>query len=102
MTLDFVPVVSNLKAAYEFSSGKTLFGGVELSDLDRNLAGATILLGPVGKVAVKTGKVAYTVAKHSDEAVDMLTASSKVHDATKATDVALGGGRVGDLRPFHR
>ncbi|WP_152431860.1 RHS repeat-associated core domain-containing protein [Vibrio aquimaris] len=82
LTMDFIPVVSNLKAAYEFSTGETIFGGVELGDLDRNLAGATILLGPVGKAAVKTGKVAYTVAKHSDEAVDMLTASSKVHDAT--------------------
>ncbi|MBU2895225.1 pre-toxin TG domain-containing protein [Vibrio hepatarius] len=89
LTMDFVPVVSNLKAAYEFSTGETIFGGVELSDLDRNLAGATILLGPVGKAAVKTGKAAYTVAKHSDDAVDMLTASSKVHDATRATDAAL-------------
>ncbi|MER2497016.1 toxin C-terminal domain-containing protein [Vibrio neptunius] len=48
-------------------------------------------MGPVAKAAVKTTKVAVTVARHSDEAVDLLTASSKVHDATKATDAALGG-----------
>ncbi|WP_425628494.1 HNH endonuclease [Vibrio neptunius] len=84
LTMDFVPVVSNLKAAYEFSTGKTIFGGIELEPLDRNLAAASIFLGPVAKVAV-------TVARHSDEAADLLTASSKVHDATKATDAALGG-----------
>ncbi|MER2497018.1 pre-toxin TG domain-containing protein [Vibrio neptunius] len=82
LTMDFVPVVSNLKAAYEFSTGKTIFGGIELEPLDRNLAAASIFLGPVAKVAV-------TVARHSDEAADLLTASSKVHDATKATDAAL-------------
>uniref|UniRef100_UPI001C4D2669 pre-toxin TG domain-containing protein n=2 Tax=Vibrio TaxID=662 RepID=UPI001C4D2669 len=91
LTMDFVPVVSNLKAAYEFSTGETIFGGIELEALDRNLAGASIFLGPVAKAAIKTTKVAVTVARHSDEAADLLTASSKVHDATKATDAALGG-----------
>ena len=91
LTMDFVPVVSNLKAAYEFSTGETIFGGVELSDLDRNLTGATILLGPVGKAAAKAGKVAYKAAQHTDEAVDMLSSSSNVHDAANATEVALGG-----------
>ncbi|WP_338123997.1 colicin E5-related ribonuclease [Vibrio neptunius] len=57
----------------------------------RNLAAASIFLGPVAKAAVKTTKVAVTVARHSDEAADLLTASSKVHDATKATDAALDG-----------
>ncbi|WP_143678326.1 pre-toxin TG domain-containing protein, partial [Vibrio ostreicida] len=47
LTMDFVPVVSNLKAAYEFSTGETIFGGIELEALDRNLAGASIFLGPV-------------------------------------------------------
>uniref|UniRef100_UPI0009712EBB pre-toxin TG domain-containing protein n=1 Tax=Vibrio ostreicida TaxID=526588 RepID=UPI0009712EBB len=89
LTMDFVPVVSNLKAAYEFSTGETIFGGIELEALDRNLAGASIFLGPVAKAAIKTTKVAVTVARHSDEAADLLTASSKVHDATKATDAAL-------------
>ncbi|MER2497020.1 ribonuclease domain-containing protein [Vibrio neptunius] len=97
LTMDFVPVVSNLKAAYEFSTGKTIFGNVKLEPLERNLAAASIFLGPVAKAAVKTTKVAVTVARHSDEAADLLTASSKVHDATKATDAALnvtkGGGR---------
>ncbi|MBN3575902.1 pre-toxin TG domain-containing protein [Vibrio neptunius] len=89
LTMDFVPVVSNLKAAYEFSTGKTIFGNVKLEPLERNLAAASIFLGPVAKAAVKTTKVAVTVARHSDEAADLLTASSKVHDATKATDAAL-------------
>ncbi|WP_425628496.1 pre-toxin TG domain-containing protein [Vibrio neptunius] len=89
LTMDFVPVVSNLKAAYEFSTGETIFGGIELEPLDRNLAAASIFLGPVAKAAVKTTKVAVTVVRHSDEAADLLTASSKVHDATKATDAAL-------------
>ncbi|WP_425628493.1 AHH domain-containing protein [Vibrio neptunius] len=93
LTMDFVPVVSNLKAAYEFSTGKTIFGGIDLEPLDRNLAAASIFLGPVAKAAVKTTKVAVTVARHSDEAADLLTASSKVHDATKATDAALGGAK---------
>ncbi len=98
LTMDFVPVVSNLKAAYEFSTGETIFGGIELEPLDRNLAAASIFLGPVAKAAVKTTKVAVTVARHSDEAVDLLTASSKVHDATKATDAALSGVTKSGLR----
>lgn len=96
LTMDFIPVVSNLKAGYELATGSTLFGLRELSDTERALLGAAIFLGPAAKATMRAGRIAITAAKHSDETVDMLTASSKVHDATKATDVALESGKVWD------
>ena len=41
--IDFVPVVGNLKSAYEAISGKDMITGEELSDVERSLS----LLGAI-------------------------------------------------------
>ncbi|WP_425628501.1 pre-toxin TG domain-containing protein [Vibrio neptunius] len=51
--MNFVPVVSNLKAAYEFSTGKTIFDGVKLASIDRNLAAASVFWAPLQNQRLK-------------------------------------------------
>ncbi|PMO97116.1 hypothetical protein BCS89_10780 [Vibrio splendidus] len=78
LTMDFIPVVSNLKAAYESTTGTTIFSGHEISSTERGLIAAAIFLGPAAKVAIRGGKIAQVTIRHSDDAVDLLTSSSNV------------------------
>ena len=89
LVMDFIPGVSNLKAGYEFATWETLFSGHEFDETERALVGASIILGPVGKAGIKTGKLATSVVRSSDEAADLFGASSQL---SKADNLVSGGG----------
>jgi len=67
--VDFIPVVGNLKSAYEAIVGVDPITGEELSALDRAAAAGTVLL-PGLKVAKKGMSIVKGVLKYGDEAVD--------------------------------
>jgi hypothetical protein len=56
--ISFVPVVGDVVAAYESTSGQDLFGN-PLNPLDRGILGASVLLPMVGML-VKDGRTAYS------------------------------------------
>ncbi|WP_156926667.1 DNA/RNA non-specific endonuclease [Cohnella panacarvi] len=78
MTLDFVPVLGNIKGVIEAVSGRDLITGENLATWERGLA----ILGPLGK-GVKTGA---KLAKFSNEAIG--TATKAVDRSVKALGVA--------------
>jgi len=59
--IGLIPVVGNVVAAYEAWSGEDLFG-YKLSDLDRGILGASVLLPFAGRV-VKEGRAIYSEAR---------------------------------------
>ncbi len=61
LAIGLVPVVGNLVAAYEAWSGVDLFG-YHLSDVERGILGASVLLPLAGRV-VKGGRALYTEAR---------------------------------------
>ena len=61
LAISLVPVVGNIVAAYEAFSGVDLFG-YQLTDLERGILGASILLPLAGRV-VKGGRAIYTEAR---------------------------------------
>lgn len=58
LMIGLIPVIGNMVAAYEAYSGKDLFGR-ELSDFERGVLGASVLL-PAAARLVKGGKAMYT------------------------------------------
>ncbi len=54
--VDFIPVVGNAKSIQETATGENLVTGDNLSDSDRTIAGAGILLGGYGKTIAKAFK----------------------------------------------
>ncbi|MFD0472962.1 pre-toxin TG domain-containing protein [Nonomuraea thailandensis] len=61
LAIGLVPVVGNVVAAYEAYSGRDLFG-YRLSDVERGVLAATVLLPLAGRL-VKGGRVLYTEAR---------------------------------------
>jgi hypothetical protein len=57
-TIGLIPIVGNAVAAYEAYSGKDLFG-YQLSDVERGILGASVLLPTAGRL-VKNGRALYT------------------------------------------
>ena len=56
--LDFIPILSNIKAAIEAFSGENLITGREIGDVERAVLAAAILGGPIVKGARVVGKAA--------------------------------------------
>jgi hypothetical protein len=61
LAIGLIPVVGSAVAAYEAWSGKDLFG-YHLSDLERGILGASVLLPIAGRI-VKGGRALYTEAR---------------------------------------
>lgn len=61
LAIGLVPIVGNVVAAYEAWSGVDLFG-YHLSDLERGILGASVLLPVAGRL-VKSGRAIYTEAR---------------------------------------
>ncbi|MGM9926504.1 MAG: pre-toxin TG domain-containing protein [Bacillus sp. (in: firmicutes)] len=55
---DFIPILSNIKAAIEAFSGEDLITGREIGDVERAVLAAAILGGPIVKGAQVVGKAA--------------------------------------------
>lgn len=85
LTMDFIPVVSNLKAVIEVSTGKTIFGGQDIAPEVLGLTAAAIFIGPAAKVAIRGAQFTKVTLKHSDDALDLLTSSSSVSGVVKGT-----------------
>ena len=85
--IDFVPVVGNLKSAYEAISGKDMITGEELSDVERSLS----LLGAIpGGNYLKNGK-------HLKNGQKFLKAAQRAQNIGKvknAINFAKAGGRA--------
>ncbi|PZV19512.1 MAG: hypothetical protein DCF20_00405 [Pseudanabaena sp.] len=61
LAIGLIPIVGNVVAAYEAYAGVDLFG-YRLTDLERGILGASVLLPLAGRV-VKTGRVIYSEAR---------------------------------------
>jgi len=82
--IGMVPVVGNVVAAYEAWSGVDLFG-YRLSDLERGILGASVLLPIAGRL-VKGGRILYTEARLvSLYGRDAATWSKALGASTRAT-----------------
>ncbi|KAB0480286.1 hypothetical protein F7Q91_09180 [Vibrio chagasii] len=77
LTMDFIPVVSNLKAAYESTMGTTIFSHNELTGGERGLIAAAIFLGPAAKVAIRGTQFTKATLKHSDDILGSLSHVTK-------------------------
>jgi len=77
---DFIPYLGNTKVAFEVSEGYNPITKEELSDLDRGISTAGILLGGIGKVGGKVGKSAvdfFSNSKNTTNATEPAVDSSK-------------------------
>ncbi|MEZ8306928.1 hypothetical protein AB6C61_24395 [Vibrio splendidus] len=82
LTMDFIPVVSNLKAVIEISTGKTIFGEHDIPPEILGLTAAAIFLGPTAKVAIRGAQFAKVTLKHSDDILGSLSHVTKKRAGT--------------------
>lgn len=87
-TLDFVPVVGNVKGIVDAALGRDIITGQKLSTTERALS----LLGPAGK-AVKTGA---KVVRLADDVVDVVKQADNASDVAKAADHASDAAKAAD------
>ncbi|WP_170960975.1 hypothetical protein, partial [Vibrio sp. F12] len=78
LTMDFIPVVSNLKAVIEISTGKTIFGEHDIPPEILGLTAAAIFLGPTAKVAIRGAQFAKVTLKHSDDILGSVSNIGKI------------------------
>lgn len=107
LTLDFIPVVGELKSLYEFKTGKDLITGEKLPWWARLLAlvgaipiiGRLAKLGKFAKAADKLGDAARALdkagdlARGADELEELARAENKVHDLLRSQGIPAGNAR---------
>ncbi|NMO94324.1 RHS repeat-associated core domain-containing protein [Paenibacillus lemnae] len=101
-TLDFVPVVGNVKGIVDAAVGYDVFTKEKLTNVERVLS----LLGPAGKTVKKGSQLvgfiddAASIAKHGEHASDAVRAADRAGDTAKAADsagdVSKAADRAGD------
>ena len=85
--IDFVPVVGNVKSAYEAMTGKDMFTGEELSDVERSLS----LLGAIpGGNYLKNGKH----LKNGQKFLKAAQRAQKIGKVKNAINFAKASGRA--------
>ncbi|MCD9098024.1 pre-toxin TG domain-containing protein [Luteimonas fraxinea] len=89
LAIGLVPYVGNMVAAYEVYEGRDLFG-YALTDVERGILGATVLLPAAGRL-VKGGRALYTEARLVKLYGRDAAAWSKVVQASGRAESATGG-----------
>ena len=89
LAISLIPYVGNAVAAYEAYAGRDIFG-YALTDLERGILGATVLLPIAGKF-VKGGRLLYTEARLVALYGRDAKAWSKVMQASARAESATGG-----------